>query len=287
MRFLTWDQIQAEYSVFAWTHDDLPEPVKRCEHPLEPDIGTYDYATCLREGWRWVFDGWRRLQPKAYAALEAADPAIVYAERTRPDPRAPGRMQWMSDGFVRLGERYMLLFPCLQDFSIDEVGEEHPAFERFSALPEMVAAAHYTRINGIGCAETLPKNPLSNRVLPAPLWTVWPLVVEVAEASGAPRKAVVSGLRQLSGSEWNRRWEERLVVMLDTRPPRDFGMKGDILFVDQESKSRRLYHVRDFDFSDTAVLAGPEDAIDAYVAHVISGAGEPFDFSPYRGARPG
>jgi hypothetical protein len=146
----------------------------------------------------------------------------------------------------------------------------------------MIAAAYYTRINGVGFEESLPKNSTSNRVLPAPLWTVWPLVAEVAELSGAPRKDAVNALRQLTGGQWNRRWEERFVVMLDTRPPGDFGIRGDIVFIDQESRSRRLYHVSDFDFSAMAMLAEPEEAIDSYVAHVISGAEGPFDFTSYR-----
>jgi hypothetical protein len=282
MRFLTRDQIEAEYTVFA-RHDELPDPVKRCVHPLEPDSSIYDFATCLREGWQWVFDGWRRHQPKAWAALEACNPALLFGEHERPDRIDPKKRRWSCDGFVSLGDRYLLFFPCLEDFSIEHVGEEHPAFERFSALPEAIAEAHYTRINGVGFVDSLPKNVMSNRVLPAPLWTVWPLVTEVAEASGAPRKAAVNALRHLASGEWNRRWEERYVVMLDTRLPEDFGPGGDIVFVDQESTSHRLYHVRDFDFSAVALLAQPEAAIDSYVAHVISGGEGRFDFSPYRG----
>jgi hypothetical protein len=305
LRFLTWDQIRTEYSTFAWTYEELPEHAKRAVHPLEPDRKTYDFATCLREGWQWMFDGWRRWQPKAYAALETANPALIYAERFWPDRLDPKRLRWGCDGFVRFGERYLLFFPYFKDRSIEQAGADHPAIERFNALPEAIAQAYYARIGGVGFTDELPMNLMNNRVLPAWILTGWADVTQAAEGAGVARKTVVSALRQLAGGDWSgrlkeegkaivsalrglmdrdlsSRWEERFLVMLDTRAPGDFKPRGDIVFLDEESASRRLYHMHDFDASNIALLGQPGEAIDSYVAYVISGAEAPFDFSRYR-----
>jgi hypothetical protein len=138
------DQITSYYSTLAWSFGDLPEAAKRARNPLKPDEESYDFATCMSRGWRWMFEAWREHQPKAWAALESLEPRLLYAERFYPDPRVasgPPRMLWEYGGYVVLGAHCISFQPCFRGFSIEEAGEDHPAFARFNAAPRSIAQA--------------------------------------------------------------------------------------------------------------------------------------------------
>lgn len=46
---------------------------------------------------------------------------------------------------------------------------------------------------------------------------------------------------------------------------------GDALFLDENAKDQVVYHVRNNDLNDIDLLKAPEEALDKYLAHIVSG----------------
>lgn len=56
---------------------------------------------------------------------------------------------------------------------------------------------------------------------------------------------------------------------------------GDTLWLDEQRCDHKVYHLRGGSFKDVGVLANPAQALDTYLAHVLSG-GRPADFDFYK-----
>lgn len=56
---------------------------------------------------------------------------------------------------------------------------------------------------------------------------------------------------------------------------------GNTLWLDEQRCDRKVYHLRGEGFKDVGVLANPAQALDTYLAHVLSG-GQPADFDFYQ-----
>ena len=281
-RFLTISDIRAEYDKLAGSYDELPESAKQCVNPLAPTEMVEDYASCFREGWRWMFDGLRRFQPSAFSALELKKPSLLYAERVRPDTQQPSRSRWACNGFVRLGDEYFVFYPWFRGTRIEECQTDHPAIDRYHALPEGIAAAYYARLEGVEVVHRLPVFPMGTRVLPARMNT-WLAASALCRPSKKARADMGAALRAVSdnSSATIRELQDAFSILLDTRPQDDVRPEGDFLLVDQTSRSRRIYHLKDSDFTTLALLNDPVSAIDEYVAHVFNRIDKAFDFGPH------
>ena len=56
---------------------------------------------------------------------------------------------------------------------------------------------------------------------------------------------------------------------------------SDTLWLDEQRCDHKVYHLRGGNFKDVGVLANPAQALDTYLAHVLSG-GKPADFDFYK-----
>jgi hypothetical protein len=74
---------------------------------------------------------------------------------------------------------------------------------------------------------------------------------------------------------------ESFWVFLDTREQDDDGTKGDYLLVQEGSRSKRVFHVSDWDFGDVRTVDDPVRLVDEYVAHLFGDASNDFDFSAF------
>lgn len=60
---------------------------------------------------------------------------------------------------------------------------------------------------------------------------------------------------------------------------------GDTLWLDEQRCDHKVYHLRGIDFKDVGVIENPAEALDAYLAHFLSG-GKPVDFDFYKWRSP-
>lgn len=77
------------------------------------------------------------------------------------------------------------------------------------------------------------------------------------------KKVVVREFQEAIGSKKLRSW-----MVTDA---------GDSLWLDEQRCDHKVYHVKNHNFNDVYVLPSPEDALDRYLAHYVSG-GKPVDF---------
>lgn len=265
---LTGADVRREFDAFARSYDELPEHVKRLEHPDGPNDPVRDYPTYMRNGWRWMLEGMQRRQPATFATIEAGNPSMLFASGRR---SALNRSIWRCSGLLQLGERYLVFEPEIApDYRLETEREDHPAWSRFVSLPEAIAEAWYARF------DRLDSVLFGRRVLPVPIssWTAVPSAIY--DVDGDSKRAV--RLLKSVGIKPN-----SALIFLDTTTDGMRAEDGARLVVVEGNTRREVLHMRGLDPASLRVLKTPGEALDEYVAHVLTGSVFPFHFDRFLG----
>lgn len=279
IRFLTFDEIQKEYSRLAMTLDELSEPLQLSINPLDSSRTTLDYASVLKNGWAWQFEYMALNQPCAYEVLKAYQPKLYVGERIWPDFIDPKRLYWEAKCFLQLGERFIHIHPEFVG-RIEDRQESHVCYQRYLSLPEPIAKAYYERMDGMEVLNRLPGSPMDSRVLPAKM-SGWLPPMDVCKKDKKSREAMTVFLNQVADPEVNSDPLESFRVLLDSREQDNFGPNGDHLLVQEDSLSKRIYHLPNRDFNNLRLVTDPVKLMDEYVAYVFRGGEGVFDFKSY------
>lgn len=281
LKFLTLDVIRKEYESLASDVGHLSESLRSGINPVKPGQSTYDYAGALQNGWAWLFEYMRVNQPKAYSALAEGQPSLLVGERVWKDRLDPSRLHWASNGFIRLGDRYIVFHPEYANAYIEVTRERHPCYSRYLALPRAIADAYYARMDGLEIVHELPVNAMESRVLPAKM-SAWMPAESICQKGKKNREVMQSVLQSVADNCASAQvaLEEDFRVILDTREQDNYEPSGDYLLVQEGSQSGRIFHLKNGNFGKLRVVTDPIRLLDEYVAHVFRGDGV-FDFLPY------
>lgn len=284
MNFLTGQQLLDHFDRVAGTVDALSPHLRDALHP-GGDGASYDYAGLLAMGVDELFAPMALHQPKAHAALMALGPELLVCERTSTDPI--GRQTWNADAFVGAAGRYVRVGAYFRGDSIAAQGERSTVWFRHASLPPAVADAYYRHMTGLEVVHALPGNPFESRGLPAKI-DVWLRADQVGGRGRRQLEAIKAGLAAVADPATPPRADKLVwksfACVLDTRAQDATHWVGDLLFVQERSPSRRVFHVHDADFGAIRVVDDPVRLFDDYVAWVFAGGGERFDFNPYSGS---
>lgn len=280
MRFVSKQQIHEYFDHVSGTLDDLTPHMLQARDPVRDGLA-YDYAGLLAKGMRQLFAPMATRLPKAHAALMAIKPEMLVAERTH---NAIGRDIWSHDAFVGSGDRFFRLGAYFRDDSIAAVGERSVYWFRYASLPPAIAEAYYADFTGMEVVHQLPGSPLFCRGLPAMI-TTWLRADEVAGTGKKNLQAIKAGFAAVADPDTPVRkhqlvWES-FACVLDSRQRDADGSAGDLLFVQERSATRRLFHVHDANFAEIRHVDDPVRLYDDYMAWVFAGGARDFDFSSY------
>ena len=151
---LTRDLVEQAYAQSYLRADELPKYVLDGIHPIDADIDLPDYAGVLRKGWKWAFEYMAKGQPRTYAEIEKLSPALEFREFFI---ESGGDRRWWGDLLLKLGDRYVPLFPYFARETFEERAADGEEDEFVSSLPPAIGMAHYGRIAGMAVVN---ENPL-------------------------------------------------------------------------------------------------------------------------------
>lgn len=281
MRFLELDYIANYYDNLYYTASELPEHLATAIHPVE-GREMYDSALLLERGWEWMFEPMRRHQPKAYAALAQQQPAILIGERFEEPTDRPGIVPWKTGCFLRLADKYLHIHPYFrsqyQDPQSKIIGRA-----RFQSLPPAIAEAYYERVEGVEVKHWLPGFPMSNRILPAAIYTAWIPADDLCKRSRKAREVMRAALSAVADPAVvvEGPLERSFWRILDTREQDNSGPEADLLLVQVGSQRRQIFHMPNFAFDKLRLVTDPVTLMDDYVSWVLLDGEGRFDFMPY------
>lgn len=281
LKFISRQQVDAYFDRVATTLAELSPHMLEARHP-DGSHESYDYAGLLAMGIEGLFAPMAAHQPRAHAALMARSPEILVAELTTTDPI--GRKTWNDDAFVGSGEHYVRVAAAFRGESIAAAGERSVLWTRYASLPPAIAQAYYFHANGLELVHQLPGNPYQSRGLPARL-DVWLRADQVGGSGRKQLNEIKQGFAAIADPDAPPRrdglvWRS-FACVLDSREQDDSGSAGDLLFVQEQSPSQRMFHVHDGNFAAIRQVDDPVGLYDEYVAWVFSGGAGTFDFCLY------
>lgn len=291
MKFLSESQIYSYFGHVAATEDQLSLYARSCWNPVA-GRSTPDFAGLVTIGVDTLFSPMAQHQPKAHKALMERMPKLLIGETAF---MGLDKVKlWVADAFVGSGERFVRVAPYWRGDAASSAGSRF--HYRYASLPPAVAEAYYGLTCGMEVLQQLPGNPMLSRVLPARI-DVWGARGDSLCGPGRKAQAAMkAGLTAIADPAAPPRkdglvWKS-FACVLDTREQQPFnaegdrerdaiGTTGDLLFVQEHSLSRRIFHVHDGDFTAIRLVRDPVRLYDEYVAWVFNGGEGRFDFCAY------
>jgi hypothetical protein len=211
--------------------------------------------------------------------LAQAELGLLFAEGILVSPG--GIRTWTHQAFVQFGDRLVILEPYVQDATMEQEGEFHPAFDRFASLPLPIAQAYYARIAGVKISHEFMASPMESRGLPAVIDQWQP--AQVLASSKKQSANMTAALRNVCDNPTLPHAElgETFQIVLDTREAGVYEPAGDFLLVDENSRSGRIYHVKNSAFTTLSLVDDLIRLFDEYGSHVLAGRSDRFEFERF------
>ena len=281
MQYLSRSEIEREYDRISFVEKELSSLVRQGKNPSRPNDVVPDYAGMLEAGWDVFFGSMREYQPKVFAALADCNPRLLVGERFGSDRLEPSRLQWSSNAFLQLGDRYLVIHPYMPSFCIKKVLDRSPYHSRFLTLPRGIAEPYYSQAQGLEVAHKLPLNVMDSRIFPAKVG-VWKGVQESLGGRGERLKKVSEVLLEVGREFYCGDFElSKFKVLLDGREQDDYSLSGSVLFINEWSNKGKVFHMRIEDFETVAIVKDSVGLMDDYISWVVQGGVGSFDFFDY------
>lgn len=280
MRFLKKEEISSRYCVLASSVDQLSESVRQFRKPYGADYRIVDYVTPLLNGAEWLFDCWRVHQPNAYEALFNLHPFVVIGEGERRDLADPNILHGIEDAFVATDKGYFVFSPYFADGRFEQCKERHVAFSRFSSLPLPISEAYYARMDGMSLPGSLPAG-LSEVVFPSSITSGWMLPESYCGNKKKDKATMKAVLESVADPAVDVPPLKGFRCFLNARDPACQTREGDYFFVQEKSKSQRIFHLPDCDYSRLRLVENPVEMMDQYVAWVFRDGEGRFPFNNF------
>lgn len=266
---LSRDLVDRVYAKSYSRPEDLPKHVIEGIHPIDSDIDLPDYAGVLRKGWEWAFEHMAVGQPRTYAEIAKQSPTFEFREYFA---ESEGERRWWGDLLMKLGDRYIPLFPYFAGETFEERAANNEVDEFVSSLPSAIGMAHYSRIAGMAVVDEVPYSYLDYaRFWPHRADRVLDLATFFDRERISIESSAVKSLRRVASV--SRKSEDDalrgFLVLLDTRGIGEASGAKDLLLVEASAKAPVVLLVSELNFAEIRPLADAADWLDGYTSAIL------------------
>lgn len=242
--------------------------------------GGDDFYTPFKLGKEWLYEYAVKFQPHTGKLLMEGGAFYLLCRKHEGFSHSNGRASWYL--FQDMGPYVIKIFRAMYGSNPEDDGYR-PISRRRDALPEAIRLSYHTRMSGLDLPREPFTGPIPNFLLPLNLTSNWESVREYLRKLRLEKKAapwLEERFPGITSKKTDKTGYLVYMICLDSRPTGS-GLEGDVIFVNINDPSGRMYLIHDGDVEGMRLLADPVEAYDRYCEHILLRRDGRFDFLPF------